>query len=128
MVIIDKKKCNNPVCVLKPSFGIVGSKEPVVCTRPAREWMVKLLGNVNKKVCVYAGCTKRPSYGMPGSQRKECCADHANDKPWMVPITPKKGAWRVGPITSSHGIGDVKREWCDGDMEAELNVDVEGVA
>lgn len=99
------KHCEEPGCVVQPTFGYPGQAKRF-CGRHKAEAMLDL----KSKRCEYQGCTVVPSFGYEGNTRQFC---GVHKKEGMVNMRGKR-CEAIGCSTSpSFGyIGDAKSRFC----------------
>jgi hypothetical protein len=64
--------CNRKNCKVRPSFNIIGAKNPIYCAGHKLEGMV----NVKDKTCIHEGCNVIPVYNVVGSTKRLYCVSH----------------------------------------------------
>jgi hypothetical protein len=106
-VDVMNKRCEQPGCTTRPSYGPPGSKKCLWCKTHAPEDYV----DVKNKRCKHLNCPTQPIYGPPGSARGQWCRKHA--PVGCVDVMNKHCEHPGCPTQACYASqGAKKRQWC----------------
>ena len=83
MIDIKNKTCIFKDCIIKPSYNIIGQKNPIYCVAHKKENMI----SVKNKKCIYENCLFTATYNIEGGS-PIYCSNHKEN--CMINIYRKK--------------------------------------